>query len=76
MGWIDVAFEHIEREVVEAAEGPHDENQQDGYAKRWPLEKQQSRREHTQEEEENPFPFDPGRVGQILHVGGSRQDAL
>jgi len=47
IGGIDVAFEDIKREVVEAAEGPHGEKQQGGDAKGWPLEKQQDRREHT-----------------------------
>ena len=49
IGGIDVAFEDIKREVVEAAERPHGEKEQGGDAKGWPLEKQQDRREHTQE---------------------------
>ncbi len=76
IGGIDVVFQHVEREVVEAAERPDGDKEQGGYAKRWPLEKQQDRRDHTQEQEENPFRFDPGQVGQVFHAGELRRDGL
>ena len=56
---IDVAFEDVESEVVEAGEGPYSEDEQSGNAKRGALEKKKSGGEQAQEEKEETFEFDP-----------------
>jgi hypothetical protein len=68
---IDVAFQNIEGEVVEAGEGPHREDEQGGHAECGPLEKQQCRGQQTQEEEKQGFEFDPERAGEVFHCEDS-----
>jgi hypothetical protein len=60
---VDIAFEDVEREIVEAAEGPDRDHQKARHSKRRALEKHQDRRKQTQKEEQKAFGFDPGRAG-------------
>ena len=72
---VDIAFEDLEREIVEAAEGPGRDHQKARRSKRRALEKHQDRRKQTQKEEQKAFGFDPGGAGQVFHVR-SAIDAL
>ena len=64
---IDVVLNHVEGEIVKAAEAPNGNDEQEGDGEAWCVDEEQCRRKHAHEEEENALQLDEPRVGEIGH---------
>ncbi len=78
---VDVAFEDVEGEVVEAAEGPDGDGEEDGEFECGAVEHEKNGGEQAQEQEEESFGFDPVRVSEVAHgesvrLGGGSGNGL
>jgi hypothetical protein len=65
---IDVVFDDVEGEVVEAAEAPNRNGEQDGGFEMRVFEQEQDGGEEADEQEEEAFEFNPGGVGEVGHA--------
>src|SRR2546421_8838807 len=66
--WIDVVFDHVKREIVRAAETPHDKAEKDGRLQREIFREQQCAGNQANHDEKSGFEVDRSFAFQVCHA--------